>query len=411
MPPTTPALFGRFVPVLLLLTLGRLAINTNLRMMFPFAPAIARGLELPVQAITDLIALRYLVGLIGPLFGALSERYGRRKIAVASLWLFSVSMWLVPLWPTYAGLAVGLGVAMLAKSIYDPTVYGYLGDAVPYHRRGRVVGFLEISWAGGMFIGAPLVGLVMAWQGWQAPFWGLGAVSAVAALWLGRIMPPVARGTAAPPSLTIFQVLRQRPVIWAVLLYILFFATSMTLMFVNYGSWLEQTFASQLGQLGQTLFRGQAGLLGGLGVVTAVIGAAELLGEGSTALFSDKWGKRPFVLVCAAVVTIMYALLPSVSHSLLGVMSILFILFIAFEGAVVGGLSLYSELVPEARSVVLSVIFGGINVGFALGSWLGTRVWEVAGLARTCYISAVLALIALVLFYRYIEEGSMKDEG
>ena len=399
----------RFWPILLLLTLGRLAINTNLRMMFPFAPAIARGLELPVQTITDLIAFRYLVGLIGPLFGSLSEQYGRRIIAIGSLGLFAASMWMIPLGMGYWPLAIGLGLAMFAKSIYDPTVYGYLGDAVPYERRGRAVGFLEISWAGGMFIGAPFVGLVMAWQGWQAPFWWLGGLALVAAVWLWGAMPRVARGTAVAPSLSVAQVLRERPVIWVVLAYILLFTTSMTLMFVNYGTWLEETFAAELGQLGQTLFQGRAGLLGGIGVVTAVIGLAELLGEGSTALFSDRWGKRPFVLVCAAVVTAMYALLPSASHSLPLVMLVLFVLFLFFEGAVVGGLSLYSELVPRARSVVLSIVFGGLNLGFALGSWLGTRVWDAAGLATTCYISAVLTLVAFGLFYWYVDEGGTSE--
>jgi predicted MFS family arabinose efflux permease len=146
-------------------------------------------------------------------------------------------------------------------------------------------------------------------------------------------------------------------------------------------------------------------LLGGIGVVTAVIGLAEMFGEGSTALFSDKWGKRPFVLACAAVVTLMYFLLPSVSSSLPWVMAVLFVLFLSFEGAVVGGLSLYSELVPEARSIVLSIIFGGLNLGFALGSWLGTRVWGMAGLEATCYIAGLLTLIALGLFYWFVEEA------
>lgn len=395
---------GRFVPILVVLTLGRLAINASLRMMFPFAPAIARGVEVPVQVITDLIALRYVVGLAGPLFGSLSEIHGRRPIILGSLALFGASMWLIPLWPGYTFLALGLGLTMLAKAIYDPAVYGYLGDAVPYARRGRAVGFLEISWAGGMFIGAPFVGFVIARQGWQAPFWWLGglALATVGVLWwtMPATQPALPQGQQA----TVRAVLRQRPVIWVVLVFILCFTTSMTLMFVNYGSWLEQTFAADLQALGEWLFRGQAGLLGGIGVVSAVIGLAELVGEGGTALFSDRWGKRPFVLTAASGVFIAYALLPSVSHSLPLVMGVLFVLFICFEGAVVGGLSLYSELVPHARSVVLSIIFSGLNLGFALGSWLGTRVWAWAGLAVTCYISAALVLFALGLFYWYIEE-------
>lgn len=169
----------------------------------------------PVQAITDLIALRYVVGLAGPLFGSLRSA-GHRPIILGSLALFGASMWLIPLWPGYTFLALGLGLTMLAKAIYDPAVYGYLGDAVPYARRGRAVGFLEISWAGGMFIGAPFVGFVIAQQGWQAPWWlGSLALFTVGILWwtMPATQPTMRQGQQA----TVRVVLRQRPIIWVVL--------------------------------------------------------------------------------------------------------------------------------------------------------------------------------------------------
>ena len=38
----------------------------------------------------------------------------------------------------------------------------YVGDAVPYERRGRVMSLLEISWSLSWFVGIPIAGFVIA---------------------------------------------------------------------------------------------------------------------------------------------------------------------------------------------------------------------------------------------------------
>ena len=43
--------------------------------------------------------------------------------------------------------AIALVLFGLSKVIYDPTIHAYVGDTVPYSRRGRAVGFVELSWS------------------------------------------------------------------------------------------------------------------------------------------------------------------------------------------------------------------------------------------------------------------------
>ena len=173
--------------------------------------------------------------------------------------------------------------------------------------------------------------------------------------------------------------------------------------------WLVRAFVSLTGLVMLAHFVAMAGYLKRSPLVVRLVLLPALAGIGMYLAGSGVKGDLYLALYiagsCAAVVALMYFLLPSASSSLPWVMAVLFVLFLSFEGAVVGGLSLYSELVPEARSIVLSIIFGGLNLGFALGSWLGTRVWGMAGLEATCYIAGLLTLIALGLFYWFVEEA------
>ena len=146
-PPPKP----RFpIPVqLVILMLSRLIMNISLRMVYPFAPAFARGLNVPVSSITHLITLRNLSGLTSPLFGPLSERYGRRPILMLGLFIFGISSILIYFVPFFGFLGFGLIIGSIGKVIFDPTMQSHIGDIVPYKYRGRAISFTELSWAGG----------------------------------------------------------------------------------------------------------------------------------------------------------------------------------------------------------------------------------------------------------------------
>ena len=147
-----------------------------MRMTYPFLPAIARGLDVSLVSVAQLIALRSFAGFLSPLFSPLSERFGRRLILALSMVVFSIGCLIVFLWPVYWILGVALVITGVSKVVYDPAMQSYLGDVVPYEKRGKAIGITESSWAGALLVGAPLIGLVIARQayllslkGQQAP--------------------------------------------------------------------------------------------------------------------------------------------------------------------------------------------------------------------------------------------------
>ena len=54
-----------FVRQILIITLFRLLLNTGRRFIYPFAPALSRGLDVPLAAVTSIIAAGQFSSLLG----------------------------------------------------------------------------------------------------------------------------------------------------------------------------------------------------------------------------------------------------------------------------------------------------------------------------------------------------------
>jgi len=380
-------------PQLALIALARFSITTGVRMVYPFAPALARGLGVPLTAVYQLITLRNLAGFLSPLFGPLSERYGRRPVMIGSMLLVAASFLLVLIWPVYWPLGVSLGLIALLKVIFDPAMQAYIGDNVPYARRGRAIAITEFSWAGAMLVGTPLLSVAITRQGWQAPFIWLGGFSAVMGLLLWRRLPRSRNpGTNRGHTLRdTMLVVRQQPVIWAAATYMMLIMGANELLFIVYGDWMEASFGLSLIALG---------------VSTTVIGGAEIIGEMTAGWSVDRFGKRPVILTTALLNGLFCYLLPFTAGQLNLALISYFALFLFFEITVVGGIPLMTELVPTARSVVMAMMLAAGALGRALGSLLGP--WLFARFTFTGNgVAAALSMAAAVfILFLWVREGN-----
>jgi predicted MFS family arabinose efflux permease len=373
------------------LTLGRFCQNTLLRAVYPFAPAFARGLGVPVETIYFLISLRNLIGLFSPLFAPLPERYGRRVVMSAGMLIFGAAGLLVAGVPAIWTLGLCLIVIGANKVVYDPAMQSYLGDAVPYARRGQAISVTEFGWSGAFLIGAPLTGWLIARQGWPAPFlwFGLGGLLAAVLLW--RTLPPAGKHQRRPVGLAYTrQMLRQHPVIWAAALYMMLTLVAQETLFIVYGDWMESTFSLNLTSLG---------------FATTLIGLAEMGGEATAGWSVDRFGKRPVVILCGLLNGLIFLIIPLSTGSLVSAMGVMIALFFTFEIAVVGAIPLLTELVPGARGVVMSMALGGMALGRFVGSLIGPFAWDRAGLTGNAIISAVMMLSAVLVLWRWVREG------
>lgn len=361
--------------------LARVLLNTARRFPYPFAPALARGLDVPLTAITSLVAVNQATGLLAPVLGNLADRHGPKTLMLAGLACLAGGMLAAGLLPAYAVVLAGLALAGLGKSCFDPALQAYVAERVPYARRGLAIGLVEVAWAASSLLGIPLAGLLIARLGWRAPFLALGGLGLVAmvlvagALGGGR----AARGAAPGRGGAWREVIGRRAARGA-LGYAFLFSMANDSLFVVYGAWLERDF--------------QLGLVG-VGAATTAIGVGELAGEGLTAALADRVGLRRAVLAGAALTGVAYLALPLASRTLPLALACLFLAFLAFEFTVVTGISLFTEVVPAARGTMMASVAATSSAGRVAGALLGGQVWIAAGLGGTAVAASTLTGLAL----------------
>ena len=370
------------------LTFGRLLINIMLRLGYPFLPELARGLAVSQADIASVIALGNLSGLLSPLFGPLSERYGRRLLIVIAYFILGVAAVILLIWPRFWALAVFLIILALMKILHDPALQAYVGERVPYERRGRAIAIVEIAWGGSLLFGAPVVGWLIAWNGWATPYIAISLLGVLVGVILWRLMPvamPVVKQEITEKGA--MRKLLNQPVVWATGIVLMLLMVANDIFFIVYGDWLETRFNLDLTQIGLS---------------SSVIGVAELAGILVVGLLSDRVGKRRLMLIMGIANTLAYALIPAIDFGLTSALVALFFLFLSFEATIVGAIPLTTELVPAARAVFISLMVGIMSVGRSLGSFLGPRLPE--GIGPNSYLAAGLMVVAMFILWRYVTD-------
>jgi DHA1 family inner membrane transport protein len=363
---------------------AKLVLNTSRRMPYTFAPAFSRGLGVPLTAITSLIAINQATSLLGPLLGPLGDRWGYRAMMLIGLGLLAIGLLVGGAFPVYAVLALAVMLAGLAKIMFDPAIQAYAGEQVPYRNRGLAMGLIELSWAGSTLVGIPLMGLLIDQASWRAPFLVLGGLALLSLVLVGLLIPGDRRRTAGTAARSgyrrVWRQIRRRPAVWGMLAFTFLTCAANDCLFVVYATWFESSF-------GLTVLA--------LGTATTVIGAAELLAEGLVAALSDRLGLRRAAVGGTALAALSYLLLPLVAHTLPLALVALFFIFLTFEFSIVTAMSLFTEVMPGARGMMMSSNLSAAGAGRVVGALVGGAVWLTGGLLVNSLIATAASGLAL----------------
>ena len=338
----------------------------------------------PLTAITSLIAVNQATAVLGIGFGPLADGFGYRRMMLIGMGMLSLGMLAAGIFPFYYSVMAALFLAGMGKSIFDPAIQAHVSRQVPYGRRGMVIGFLETSWAGSTLIGIPCVALLLNRIDWQAPFYVLGGLGLGGMIALVFLFPKDKRFELS---------LADKRGLWhawprlaanrsamGALGYAFFISVANDNFFVVYGAWLEESFHVSVVVLG---------------IGTAVIGLAELGGEGLTVLISDRMGLRRSVFTGLALTIVNYALIPLYGQRLSIALIGIFMIFLTFEFMIVTSMSLCTEILPAHRATMMSSFFAAAGAGRVLGALMGGHLWLLGGIRLTGMVSAAMTLMAL----------------
>ena len=366
---------------LIVIALLRVILNTMHRMVYPFLTVFAAGLGVSVTEISLALTGRNAVGIFGPILAPISDVRGRKAGMLSGIVLFTLGVGVVALRPNLITFSAALVLAILSKSMFDPAVGAYFGDLVPYAKRGTAIAITEMAWSTAFIVGVPGMGLLIAHYGWSAPFPVLAALGVLMLVVVAKVIPRDAPAAGVPsPLRNVREVLHSLPAVAGVLVG-LWASAANEMVNLNFGVWLARSFGLQI-----------AALAG----ASAVIGAAELGGEGLVATITDRLGKPRAVAVGLTGNIAASLLLPLIGRTELGALAGLFLFYITFEYLVVSQIPMMTEVVPSSRATAVALNAMGYGIGRSLGALISTFVYAHLGFPMVTVTAALFNVLALL---------------
>ncbi len=367
----------------------RVVYNTTFRMIYPFLSYFAKGMGVDLRTISYAVTARSLMGLISPFLASVADSRGRKTGMLIGALFYTSAVSLIVIWPTFTVFFIALSLAFVGYLIFVPSMQAYLGDRVPYEKRGRVLGITEFAWSLSAILGVPLVGFIIGRYGWLAPFpllAFLGALSLIILAWmLPKDSTPIEDQTGFWKNLR--KVFSYPPAVAALVMAALYTAANETVTLV-YGVWVEQAFALSIASLAATAL---------------AIGVSEFGGEVLVTMFTDKIGKRRALAVgiignCLAALALSF-----LGHWLVGAMLSLFLFYLTYEFTIVSGIPLMTEILPSARATMMAAHMAMIALGRSIGDLLAPTLFTqsaVPGITINAIAAIGFNLLALIFLTR-----------
>jgi len=358
------------------------------RAPLPFLTLIAASYGATTEQAGWLAVALSLAGLVAPIVGIVEGKFGRRSMTITSAGLFILSCFLMPFAPTFVAVLVLYVTLGVAKSLFTPQVQAFVGDNVPYEKRGTAFGFIELSWALGWIVGVPLFGFLIERASWWSSFLLFGAIGLLGLVLVLRFAikrdDPALRADASLLDLdSVRRVLRDGPAV-RLLFFGVLIAFTAQLATLVYAPYLVREFTLSPAQLG---------------LASVVLGVADVVAELATVVLVDRFGKwRSVVISCIGFALSLFGVI-ALSQSLVPMLAGLFFVFLTFEFALVASLAVVNEVVPQARATMSGFVVATHSFGRIVASAIALPLFALGGLPVVMVLAGLLTALAVVVYW------------
>jgi predicted MFS family arabinose efflux permease len=373
---------------ILVLASGTFAIGTGTFVITGILGEVARDLSVSVGSAGYLITIFAVVYALGsPVLVAATGGLERRRLLVGALCLFALANAAAAFAPTFLWLLGARGLAACGAAILTPVAAAVASELAPPGYEGRslsfVMGGLSVAWV----FGIPLGTVVGDHFGWRASFLLVTVLSAIAALGVRALLPPVEFPMQG--GLRSRLAAGKRPTVLVALL--------ITALGVAAG-FVVLTYIRLLLE-GLTAFG-----LGGVGVLLLMFGLAAVAGTALGGIAADRWGYGASMFTMLSVLplsllcfSLLFGARAGSFAAIAGTAAALAVWSVA--GFAIIPLQQYRlvKVAPNDQDAVLSLNASAIYLGQGMGSGLGSLVLAHGSLSYLGGAGALCAAAALAV--------------
>lgn len=364
--------------------------------------AIEEGPELAFWASAIYGAAPLAAAVVGPLWGGLGDRIGKKPMAIRANLAIAAATALMPLAPTPFVL-LGMRIVQGVLAGYVAPAMALVSQGLPRSEHGLVIARLQVAMAAGSCLG-PLVGAAAThFWGRDSLFWLTSVLSALAALRLHLCAhedPPVPK--AVPVSFlrefvqSSRDLLTNRVFAWLLVL---------VLMLRLGQNMMEPFVALFVRELGPAPWLLQVFPTPGL-ALDLTVGLAFTALALAQVLLTPFWGRladRHGPLRCLSVLGVLLAVLLSLSALVVTIDQFLLVrtaaAFVMAGSMTLAYAAASKRVADERRTLAFSMIQSCMQFAFALGPMAGAAIAVVGGeggieFRRPFVAAAVLCLVA-----------------
>jgi predicted MFS family arabinose efflux permease len=362
-----------------------MVLNMATRMTYPFLSAFASGLNVDLKALSRVMAIRSGTGIFSPFLASLADLWGHKRGILIGIGLCFISNLAIVIVPTYWVFLFSVSLCYLGMYFFMSSMQAYVGEVVPFERRGMALAVTEMGWGFSFVIGMPIIGLLIKNFGWLSPFWLLIVLTAISAGVLAWLLPQNQahlRNPAENKSKAFFQNLGHvfsSSAARSALVMSLSLVAANEMVNLVFGVWIEDSFNLPIS---------------GLGLAAFAIGVVEVFGELTGGLSADRIGKSRTFLIGVLVNIVSAAWMAFFAQTLVSAIAGLMVFYLSFEFAIVSAFGLISEVLPSARATMMGANVAALSLGRMVGAFFVPYLYEL-GFGWNLAIAVLINLISI----------------
>ncbi|GAA4341460.1 MFS transporter [Flaviaesturariibacter amylovorans] len=379
--------------VIALLALIQFTVVLDFMVMAPLGDLMMKSMKLKATEFAFAVsAYAFSAGMSGLLAAGFADKFDRKKLLLFLYIGFTLGTLGCGLAATYPLLVAARIVTGLFGGVLSSVSFAIIADLFAYDQRGRVMGFVQMSFAVSQVAGIPIgLWLANAWD-WHAPFLMIVGVCVLATVFCAAVLrplPPHPDRSAGNPLTHLRRTIGNRP-------YWLPFAATALL---SIGGFLIMPFSTPflINNVGVTQAK--------LPVVYVVVGCFSLVTLPLIGRLADRVGKFPTFLGGSLLAMLMVGIYTHMTPMALGfVIAVSVLMFAGVMSRAIPGQALMTAIpTPSDRGAFMSInsslqqIAGGIAsviAGWVIVQEPSGRIHHFDTLGWLC-----IAMMGLCIFF------------